>query len=46
MWTEEKLNEMLTTPSAKLIEDVKKIDFEGAYYRRDIGARALAAMEE
>lgn len=25
MWTEEKLNEMLTAPSAKLIEDVKKI---------------------
>ncbi|MBO5010659.1 MAG: NAD(P)-dependent oxidoreductase [Clostridia bacterium] len=25
MWTEEKLNEMLTTPSAKLVEDVKKI---------------------
>ena len=25
MWTEEKLNEMLTTPSANLIEDVKKI---------------------
>ena len=25
MWTEEKLNEMLTTPSAKLIEDVAKI---------------------
>ena len=25
MWTEEKLNELLTTPSAKLIEDVKKI---------------------
>ncbi len=25
MWTEEKLNEMLATPSAKLIEDVKKI---------------------
>ncbi|MBR3806488.1 MAG: NAD(P)-dependent oxidoreductase [Clostridia bacterium] len=25
MWTEEKLNEMLTTPSAKLIDDVKKI---------------------
>lgn len=26
MWTEEKLNEMLTTPSEKLIEDVKKIE--------------------
>ncbi len=25
MWTEEKLNEMLTTPSEKLVEDVKKI---------------------
>lgn len=25
MWTEEKLNEMLTTPSEKLIEDMKKI---------------------
>ncbi|MBO5315804.1 MAG: NAD(P)-dependent oxidoreductase [Clostridia bacterium] len=25
MWTEEKLNEMLTTPSAKLVDDVKKI---------------------
>ena len=25
MWTEEKINEMLTTPSAKLIDDVKKI---------------------
>ncbi len=31
---------------AKAYEDVEKIDFEGAYYRRDIGARALAAMEE
>ena len=31
---------------AKAYEDVKKIDFEGAYYRRDIGARALAAMED
>ncbi|MBR0442722.1 MAG: phosphoribosylamine--glycine ligase [Clostridia bacterium] len=30
----------------KAYEDVKKINFEGAYYRRDIGARALAAMEE
>ena len=27
-------------------ENVSKIHFEGAYYRRDIGARALAAMEE
>ena len=26
MWTEEKLNEMLTTPSAALIEDIKKIE--------------------
>lgn len=25
MWTEEKLNEMLTTPSAALVEDMKKI---------------------
>ncbi len=25
MWTEEKLNELLTTPTAKLVEDVKKI---------------------
>lgn len=25
MWTEEKLNELLTTPSEKLIEDIKKI---------------------
>ena len=25
MWTEEKLNEMLTTPSQKLIEDMKQI---------------------
>ena len=25
MWTEEKLNEMLTTPSQKLIEDMKRI---------------------
>ena len=25
MWTEEKLNKMLTTPSEALIEDVKKI---------------------
>ena len=25
MWTEDKLNEMLTTPSAKLVEDVAKI---------------------
>ena len=31
---------------AKAYEDVKKIQFEGAYYRRDIGARALAAMED
>ena len=31
---------------AKAYEDVKKIEFEGAYYRRDIGARALAAMED
>ena len=27
-------------------EHVSNIHFEGAYYRRDIGARALAAMEE
>ncbi len=26
MWTEDKLNEILTTPSAALIEDIKKID--------------------
>lgn len=26
MWSEEKLNEMLTTPSAALIEDIKKTD--------------------
>ena len=26
MWNEDKLNEMLTTPSAALIEDIKKID--------------------
>ena len=25
MWTEEKLNEMLTTPSEKLVEDIKRI---------------------
>ena len=25
MWTEEKLNNMLTTPSAALVEDMKKI---------------------
>ena len=25
MWTEEKLNQMLTTPSKELIEDIKKI---------------------
>ena len=30
----------------KAYENVSKIHFEGAYYRRDIGARALAAMEE
>ena len=30
----------------KAYENVSKINFEGAYYRRDIGARALAAMEE
>ena len=30
----------------KAYEDVEKINFEGAYYRRDIGARALAAMED
>ncbi len=30
----------------KAYENVSKIDFEGAYYRRDIGKRALAAMEE
>ena len=27
-------------------DNVSHIHFEGAYYRRDIGARALAAMEE
>ncbi|MBQ7399650.1 MAG: NAD(P)-dependent oxidoreductase [Clostridia bacterium] len=26
MWTEEKLNELLTTPSEALVEDIKKID--------------------
>ena len=26
MWTEEKLNELLTTPSDALVEDMKKID--------------------
>jgi phosphoribosylamine--glycine ligase len=30
----------------KAYQNVGKINFEGAYYRRDIGARALAAMEE
>ena len=30
----------------KAYENVSNIHFEGAYYRRDIGARALAAMEE
>ena len=30
----------------KAYENVSKIDFEGAYYRRDIGKRALAAVEE
>ena len=30
----------------KAYENVSQINFEGAYYRRDIGARALAAMEE
>jgi len=25
MWNEDKLNEMLTTPSAALIEDIKKL---------------------
>ena len=30
----------------KAYENVSKINFEGAYYRRDIGKRALAAMEE
>ena len=30
----------------KAYENVSNINFEGAYYRRDIGARALAAMEE
>ncbi len=25
MWTEEKLNEILTTPSEKLVDDIKKI---------------------
>ena len=25
---------------------VQRISFDGAYYRRDIGARALAAREE
>ena len=25
MWTEEKLNELLTTPSDKLVEDIKKL---------------------
>ena len=26
MWTEEKLNEMLATPSKALVEDIKKIE--------------------
>ena len=26
MWTEEKLNQLLTEPSGALIEDIKKID--------------------
>ena len=26
MWTEERLNEMLTTPSQALIDDMKKIE--------------------
>ena len=26
MWTEERLNEMLTTPSDALVEDIKKIN--------------------
>ncbi|MBR2621655.1 MAG: phosphoribosylamine--glycine ligase [Clostridia bacterium] len=30
----------------KAYDNVSHINFEGAYYRRDIGARALAAMEE
>ena len=30
----------------KAYEDVQKVHFEGAYYRRDIGAKALAAMED
>ena len=30
----------------KAYEGVRQIEFEGAYYRRDIGAKALAAMEE
>jgi phosphoribosylamine--glycine ligase len=30
----------------KAYDNVGNINFEGAYYRRDIGARALAAMEE
>ncbi|MBO5898788.1 MAG: phosphoribosylamine--glycine ligase [Clostridia bacterium] len=30
----------------KAYAGVKKIEFEGAYYRRDIGAKALAAMED
>ena len=31
---------------ARSYEMVQKISFEGAYYRRDIGARALAARED
>ena len=30
----------------KAYEGTRQIEFEGAYYRRDIGARAMAAMEE
>ena len=29
----------------KAYDNVERIHFDGAYYRRDIGARALAAME-
>ena len=31
---------------SKAYENVSNINFEGAYYRRDIGKRAMAAMEE
>ena len=36
MWTEEKLNELLTTPSEALISDMKKIKGDMKYAESDL----------